>query len=125
MLEADIFAMPSWAEPSAAVYAEAAGHGLPVVATKVGGTAERVLDGTTGYLVHPGDVNALTQRLCTLMDNPVMASTMGAAGHAFATGTLTWPTVAETIMRHLHEPAAQRFARPRVPIAARRFSSVT
>ena len=39
--------------------------GLPVVATRVGGAAEAVLDGETGYLVPPGDPGLFDLALTT------------------------------------------------------------
>jgi glycosyltransferase involved in cell wall biosynthesis len=90
--EADVFVMPSWVEPSAAVYLEAAAHGLPVVATTVGGTPERVLDGRTGLLCAPGDIPALARALLTLIDDPDRARRLGRDGCAFVE-EWTWPAV--------------------------------
>src|SRR5579871_4066453 len=46
---------------------EAMASGTPVVASRVGGVAEIVRDGETGFLVPPGDVPALRQRLDQLL----------------------------------------------------------
>ena len=59
---------------------EAMALGRPVVATNVGGTGEAVADGETGFLVEPGDVEAVTRALVTLAADPDRAAAMGAAG---------------------------------------------
>lgn len=56
--------------------------GVPVVATKVGGTPELVLDGETGLLYPPGDVEALVRALATLLADEPRRVRMGAAGRA-------------------------------------------
>ncbi|MEN0015328.1 MAG: glycosyltransferase family 4 protein, partial [Solirubrobacteraceae bacterium] len=78
--ESDIFAMPSSVEPSAIVYSEAAAHSLPVLATSLGGTPERVLDGETGLLSPAADAAALAENLRRLVEEPGLATRLGAAG---------------------------------------------
>jgi L-malate glycosyltransferase len=52
----------------------------PVVATKVGGAAEAVIEGQTGYLVAAGDDRALAMRIVQLLRNPAEARTLGEQG---------------------------------------------
>ena len=59
----DCFVLASTREPSGRVTQEAMACGLPVVATRSGGTVELVQEGTTGYLVPPQDPEAMAQRL--------------------------------------------------------------
>lgn len=54
--------------------------GRPVVATKVGCLPDLVLDGQTGFLVPPGQPQALAEALGRLMENPAQAAAMGAKG---------------------------------------------
>ena len=54
--------------------------GKPVVATMVGGAAEAVVDGETGYLVPTDDDAALAERLMTLLRDAEMSSRFGQAG---------------------------------------------
>ena len=54
--------------------------GRPVVATNVGGAAEAVIDGKTGYLVGTDDDAALAERLGELLSDPNKANALGAAG---------------------------------------------
>jgi glycosyltransferase involved in cell wall biosynthesis len=52
----------------------------PVVATNVGGAAEAILDGQTGYLVYPGDHETMATRIASLLRNPAHAIEMGKRG---------------------------------------------
>jgi glycosyltransferase involved in cell wall biosynthesis/peptidoglycan/xylan/chitin deacetylase (PgdA/CDA1 family) len=54
---------------------------LPVVATAVGGVPELVVDGATGLLVPPRDVNALGDALLALANDSESRARMGTAGH--------------------------------------------
>lgn len=94
---ADVFAMPSFVEPSAIVYSEASAYSLPVLATAVGGTPERVLDGTTGLLSPPGDAGALAANLKRLLDEPGLAAELGQAGFALVAEQFNWRTVGEFV----------------------------
>lgn len=62
---------------------EAAATGLPAVATRSGGVAEAVLDGTTGFLVRPTDVEGMARALRRLFQSDRLRVEMGAAGHRF------------------------------------------
>ena len=59
---------------------EAMAHGLPVVATDVGGNREVVIEGRTGHIVPPGNDSALAAALCTLLADPARRQDMGEAG---------------------------------------------
>jgi glycosyltransferase involved in cell wall biosynthesis len=76
----DVFVMPSLEEgfPIAALNAMAAG--LPVVATTVGGIPELIVDGTSGLLVEPGDVEQLVAALGTLLRDRELRVRLGRAG---------------------------------------------
>jgi glycosyltransferase involved in cell wall biosynthesis len=64
---ASVLVLPSAQETSPLVIAEAMAAGVPVVATPVGGVADLVEEGRTGFLVEVGDTNALAQRLDELL----------------------------------------------------------
>lgn len=53
---------------------------LPVVATKVGGVPELVVDGCTGFLVPGQNPKALAQALRALIDNPALRGRMAQSG---------------------------------------------
>ena len=66
-----------WEEPWGRVAAEAATAGKPVVASRVGGLQDVVVDGDTGILVPPRDPDALAQAIDLLMASPDMRADMG------------------------------------------------
>lgn len=74
-----VFALPSSAEAFGIAAVEASASGLPVVAARVGGLADIVDDGTSGYLVEPDDTAALADALRRLVDDPALRQRMGAA----------------------------------------------
>lgn len=77
---ADLFVLPSLAEPSGLVILEAMALAKPVIATKAGGPREIVLDHSTGLLVPPGDAAALAAAITQLLKDPATASAMGTKG---------------------------------------------
>lgn len=78
---ADIVVVPSrWQEPLGLINLEAGACRKPVVATRVGGIPEVVEDGVNGYLVEPGDVEALTARVADLIADPALRARMGEIG---------------------------------------------
>ena len=77
---ADVFVQPSLSEGLPLAVLEAMGFGLPVVATRVGGVPEAVVDGDTGYLVPPGNPEALAAALARVIESADRGTSMGAAG---------------------------------------------
>ena len=77
---ADIFVLPSIQEGLSLSALEAMALGKPVVACRVGGTPEVVVDGQTGVLVSPGRPEELAGALEGLLEDPDRARAMGAAG---------------------------------------------
>jgi glycosyltransferase involved in cell wall biosynthesis len=76
-----VFAFPTEMDNSPYSVLEAMRAGVAVVATRVGALPEMVQDGTTGLLVTHDDVTLATA-IGALLDDPVRAEAMGAAGRA-------------------------------------------
>ncbi|MGI9148063.1 MAG: glycosyltransferase family 4 protein [Chloroflexota bacterium] len=74
---------------------EAMASATPVVASHVGGLPEVVQDGVTGFLVPPGDVQALHARLDQLLGDPSLAQKMGHNARERVLEQFTWARVAE------------------------------
>ena len=75
----DVFVLPSFAEGTPNSIIEAMACGVPVVASAVGGVPDILLP-DAGILFPPGDVEALTAALISMIDDPDLRSRMGAAG---------------------------------------------
>jgi glycosyltransferase involved in cell wall biosynthesis len=86
---ADIFVLPSRSEGFSNAIVEAMAASLPVVATNVGGNAEAVIDGVSGFLVPPEDPAALAAAITRLLCDPYRAKAMGLAGRALAAEKFT------------------------------------
>lgn len=76
----DVFALSSLSECFSIALLEAMACAKPAVCTAVGGTAEIIDDGMTGYLVPPRDPQQLAIRLLQLLSDPAAARRMGRAG---------------------------------------------
>ena len=78
----DVFVLPSLYEGLPLAVLEAMASRKPVVATRIGGTDETVVDGKTGFLVPVRDPSALAAAINALLEDPERARAMGAAGRA-------------------------------------------
>lgn len=76
----DVVALPTYREGFPNVPLEAGAMGLPVVATRVPGCVDAVVDGVTGLLVPPADAGSLARALGRYLRDPVLRGTHGARG---------------------------------------------
>jgi glycosyltransferase involved in cell wall biosynthesis len=82
---ADVLAMPSRSDPWGMVLNEAALSGLPLVSTTAAGAAHDLIeDGANGYVVPPGDADALRAALSKLVDDDGLRRAMGARSRELA-----------------------------------------
>ena len=98
MAAADVFVLPSLAEPFGLVLLEAMALSRPVVATRAGGPAEIVVDGETGFLVAPSSPDALAGAMQTLLTNPPLSARMGEGGYARFQNLFTAARMAEATL---------------------------
>ena len=78
MRQAAFLVLPSeWYEGFPLVLVEAFAHGLPVLASRIGGIADIVRDGETGLLFTPGDAADLAAKAKWLLENPQHAERLG------------------------------------------------
>jgi len=78
--EFDVQVIASPAEPFGLATIEAMASGVPVIVTDAGGSPEIVRDGVEGFLVPPGDVEVLANRLVCLLGSRGLRREMGARG---------------------------------------------
>ena len=89
-----IFLFPSITEGFGKTFLEAMARGLCVVATNVGGMRDVIRDGENGFVVAPGDVDGLVDRIWTLWNNPNLANRMSIAARQ-TSAEYTWERVAQ------------------------------
>lgn len=82
----DIFVLPSQTEGISLSILEAMAAGLPVIASRVGGTPEIIRHKENGILIPVGDSQALADNLARLLEDPALARQLGDAGRKDAYG---------------------------------------
>jgi glycosyltransferase involved in cell wall biosynthesis len=82
MAAADVFCLPSYREGFGQVAIEASAAELPVIASRIYGVTDAVIEGETGLFHAPGDVDALVDRMQTLLEHPEVRRRLGSAGRA-------------------------------------------
>jgi len=75
----DLFVLPSQGEGFSLALIQAMAAGVPVVAFAAGGPAEIIVHGETGFLIPPGDVAALADRVRELLEDPALRARLAQA----------------------------------------------
>jgi glycogen(starch) synthase len=95
---ATLFVHPTLYEGSSLVTLEAMAHRRAVVATTAGGLPDKVRDGVTGWLVEPGNPDALAGVIREALGAPHVLPRMGIEGRALADASFSWPVVADGLL---------------------------
>lgn len=103
----DVLVQASEQESFGRVVVEAMAAGLPVVATRGGGSAEIVVDGVTGLLVPPDDPLAMARALERLAADPALRLALGAAGRERARSVYSLEACVAGVLRS-YEAAMRR-----------------
>lgn len=104
---ADLLVMPSLFEPFGIVLLEAMASGLPVVASRVGGIPEVVVDGETGLLVEPGNASEIASAVLRLAESPGLRARMGARGRERAR-SYSWDVLVPRVLAVYREALQER-----------------
>lgn len=94
-----VLVLPSLEEGLAMVMAQALACGCPVVASRATGAEDLFTDGVEGFIVAPGDTEALAERVQALADNPEQRARMGAAALARVRSIGGWSAYGENAIR--------------------------
>jgi glycosyltransferase involved in cell wall biosynthesis len=94
---ASVFVMPSIFEPVGQVFLEAMSCKLPCIGTSVDAMPELIKNNETGFIVSPGDIDALAHKIITILTNPDLAKNMGAKGYKRLKEKFTWDVVGKKI----------------------------
>ena len=98
-----VLVLPSSEELFGIVLVEAMACELPVIAHNARGIPAAVEDGNTGYLVRPGDINQLSDRLQSLLTDHNEVIRLGTAGRRRVLEKFTWEHVAERALAAYEE----------------------
>jgi glycosyltransferase involved in cell wall biosynthesis len=95
---ADVVALPSIdrTEAFGLVLLEALACGTPVVASRLSGVRTLVDDGRTGFLVEPGNIDELADRLGRCIRE---SAVLGPNAHAFVRARYAWPSIADKLIQ--------------------------
>ncbi|UFS69115.1 glycosyltransferase [Geomonas sp. RF6] len=104
----DIFVLPSISEGTPLCLLEAMRAALPVVASRVGGIPEIVVDGVTGNLVPPEDPTVLATSILHLIQRPELSKRYGEQGRARLRNAFTLPLFLNRYAKLFEEVSAKR-----------------
>jgi len=96
---ADCIVLPSYAEGLPMALLEGMAVGMPAIASDVGSIPALVQDGVAGFLVRPGDVAGLAERICRLARDHALRSRMGQAARRRVEDEFSQRAMAEKVYR--------------------------
>jgi glycosyltransferase involved in cell wall biosynthesis len=104
-LACDVFVLPSFEEGQGVVLLEAMASGKPLIGSKVGGIPMQIKEGWNGFLVEPGNVKQLTEKLRYLVENEGERTRMGRNSRRLAEEEFDWDKVSEKYLKIYEEIA--------------------
>lgn len=102
MASADLFVFPSQTDTAGNVVLEAQASGLPVLVPDVGGSAEHMVDGVTGYVCH--DSRCFARHVTDVLGGPLRRNQMSQAARRYAEQR-QWPEALNALYRAYREVA--------------------
>jgi glycogen synthase len=93
-----LFVHPTLYEGSSLVTLEAMAHRKPVVATRAGGLPDKVLPGRSGWLVPPGDSEALAGAIREALSDRSRLEIMGVAGRSLVEKEFSWRIATDRLL---------------------------
>jgi glycosyltransferase involved in cell wall biosynthesis len=109
----DVVVLTSNNEGTPVSLIEAAAAARPAVATRVGGVPDVVQEGVTGFLVQPGSVEALSERILRLLADHELADRMGVAGRQWVGARFDSARLIDDVANLYEELLERQRVRPR------------
>ena len=113
---ADVLVVPSRYEPFGLVILEGMSHGLPVVASSVGGPLEVIEHGRTGFLFPVKNIQAFSYYLIYLLKNPDIRQQMGESALKQVHQKWQWTQIAEKVQDIYQEILLNRSVADRIEV---------
>ena len=102
----EVLIVPSmWEEPFSIVALQGMSLGMPVIASRTGGTAEGIADGQTGLLFERGDSSELAAMIDRLETDWALCRELGAAARARVLADYRLSTMVDRILERLSQPS--------------------
>ncbi len=95
---ADLFCLPSYREGFPMVLLNASASGIPVVASRIYGTSDAVLDGETGLLFEPGNLEDLVEKLSLLICSQNLRKLYGLSARNFALNNFSESLITRSLL---------------------------
>ena len=94
----DLFLMPSAREKNSiegfgVVYLEANYYKVPVIGSKIMGVSESIINGETGFLVKPNNLEDLVEKIVYLYENETVRKSMGEKGYKRVIEKYNWENI--------------------------------
>lgn len=101
MRQADLFVLPTLEDSFALVIFEAMATGLPMVTTTHARSSELIDDGQDGLIVPAGDVDALSEAICRLVESPELRRDLGQAARRKVQGAHSWVDYGKQVLEKI------------------------
>ncbi len=105
---AAVFVSPSYSEGFSRALLEAMSVGKAIVCTPVGAHKEQLVPGENALIVAPGDINALADAICRILEDKALRETMAANNFAYARSSFDAEPVASQLGDYLQTVALER-----------------
>ena len=101
---ADIFVFAATSGGLPRVVIEAMACGTPVVATRISGVTDQIIDGETGYLFGAGQSGLLAGRIIAALEAPAERERIATAAVLHVRSHLSWPIVVSDLVERIYRP---------------------
>ena len=98
LLQASVFALPSFFEPFGIVFVEAFAFKIPCIGTNICAMPEIIEEGKGGFLVEPGDSKNLANKIIMILKDVKLAQEMGNYGYCKSQKIFNWDIIVDKIL---------------------------
>ena len=102
----DVYALVSGLDCCPTTLLEASLVQTPILASKVGGIPELIVQGETGFCIDNTETNEWVEKIRLLQHDQALAKRLGAASRAYVSDKFNWQIIARDLVSHLEETEA-------------------